>query len=148
MTWKKSLVWWTCRLPAKSENSSRCTVLTEETSSVDEVFTYIHILYLSTIRFKAQSLWTRRITSKPNCCFSSLCTSWTDEVFSVSDMFTWNSSLTTTCPPLQAISSTPLDPSRRLWRTAHSAQAGGWDLFLSTSKCTSSQSPRCAKSKT
>ena len=48
--WKKSLVWWTCRRLAKSEKRSRCTVsLTEETSSVDEVFA------------------SRRITSKYNC---------------------------------------------------------------------------------
>ena len=74
--WKKSLVWWTCHRLAKSEKSSRYTVsLTEETSSVDEVFA------------------SRRITSNPNCCFSSLCTSSTDEVSSVSDMYTWNFSL-------------------------------------------------------
>ena len=44
---------------------------------------------------------------------------------------------TATCPPLQAVSSTPLDPSwwwRRLVvlvRPAHSAQAEGWNLSLS-----------------
>ena len=73
---QKSLIWWTCRRLAKLEKSSRCTLsLTEETSSVDEVFA------------------SRRITSNPNCCFSSLCTSSTDEVSSVSDMYTWNFSL-------------------------------------------------------
>ena len=75
-TRQKSLIWWTCRRLAKLEKSSRCTLsLTEETSSVDETFA------------------SRRITSKPNCCFSSLCPSSTDEVSSVSDMFTWNFSL-------------------------------------------------------
>ena len=75
-TRQKLLIWWTCRRLAKLEKSSRCTLsLTEETSSVDETFA------------------SRRITSKPNCCFSSLCTSSTDEVSSVSDLFTWNFSL-------------------------------------------------------
>ena len=70
-TRQKSLIWWTCRRLAKLEKSSRCTLsLTEETSSVDETFA------------------SRRITSKPNCCFSSLCPSSTDEVSSVSDLFT------------------------------------------------------------
>ena len=36
---------------------------------------------------------SRRITSKPNCCFNSLCTSPTDEVSSVSDICTRNFSL-------------------------------------------------------
>ena len=58
VTWQKSVIWWTCRHLAKLEKSSRCTLsLTEETSSVDEVFA------------------SRRITSKANCCFTSLCTS-------------------------------------------------------------------------
>ena len=75
-TRQKSLIWWTCRRLAKLEKSSRCTLSpTEETSSVDEVFA------------------SRRITSNPNCCFCSLCTSSTDEVSSVSDMYTWNFSL-------------------------------------------------------
>ena len=75
-TRQKSLMWWTCRRLAKLEKSSRSTLsLTEETSSVDEAFA------------------SRRITSKHNCCFSSLCPSSTDEVSSVSDMFTWNFSL-------------------------------------------------------
>ena len=76
VTRQKSLIWWTCRLQAKLEKRSRCTLsLTEETSSFDEVFA------------------SRRITSKPNCCFSSLCTSSTDEFSSVSDMYTWKFSL-------------------------------------------------------
>ena len=75
-TRQKSLIWWTCRRLAKLEESSRCTLsLTEETSSFNEVFA------------------SRRITSKPNCFFSSLCTLSTDEVSSVSDMYTWNVSL-------------------------------------------------------
>ena len=75
-TRQKSLIWWTCRRLAKLEKSSRCTLsLTEETSSFNEVFA------------------SRRITSKPNCFFSSLCTLSTDEVSSVSDMYTWNVSL-------------------------------------------------------
>ena len=70
-TRQKSLIWWTCRRLAKLEKRSRCTLsLTEETSSVDEVFAF------------------RRITSNPNCCFSTHCTSSTDEVSSVSDMYT------------------------------------------------------------
>ena len=76
VTRQKSLIWWTCRRLAKLEESSRCTLsLTEETSSFNEVFA------------------SRRITSKPNCFFSSLCTLSTDEVSSVSDMYTWNVSL-------------------------------------------------------
>ena len=75
-TRQKSLIWWTCRRLAKLEKSSRCTLsLTEETSSVDEVFA------------------SRRITSNPNCCFSSLCTLSIDDVSSVSDRYTWNFSL-------------------------------------------------------
>ena len=59
---------------------------------------------------------------------------------------------TATCPPLQAVSSTPLDPSWWWWRLvvlvrpAHSAQAEGWNLFLSPSSGTSSQRSRPAKS--
>ena len=55
---------------------------------------------------------------------------------------------TATCPPLQAISSMPLDPSWWWWRlavlvrAAHSAQAEGWDLFLSPNFGASPQSPR------
>ena len=59
---------------------------------------------------------------------------------------------TATRPSLQAISSTPLDPSWWWWRLvilvrpAYSAQAKGWDFSLSPSSGTSSQSPRRAKS--
>ena len=58
-----------------------------------------------------KSFASRRITSKPNCCFSSLPTS-SKEVFWVSDMCTctWFRQ-TATRPPLHVISSTPLDLS-------------------------------------
>ena len=70
-TRQKSLIWCRVAVWRNWRKSSRCTLsLTEETSSVNETFA------------------SRRITSKPNCCFSSLCPSSTDEVSSVSDMFT------------------------------------------------------------
>ena len=138
--WKKSLVWWTCCHLAKSEKSSRCTVLlTEETSLVDEVFA------------------SRRITSKPNYCFSRLCTSLIDEVSSVSDMFIWNSSLISPDGNMSTTKSDffhALDLSCWLWRwvvlvpPAHSAQVDGWDLFLSPSSGTSSQSLQRANNQT
>ena len=68
-TRQKSLIWWTCRRLAKLEKSSRCTLsLTEETSSVDELFT------------------SRRITSKP-LYFIDRRSSF------FGDMYTWNFSL-------------------------------------------------------
>ena len=134
--WKKWLVWWTCRRLAKSEKSSRCTVsLTEETSSVDEVFA------------------SRRITSKYNWMLfliASVLNRTTKFLRSATcspGTFLWFR-LTATCPPLQAISFTSLNPSWWWWRLvvlvrpALSAQDEGWDLFLSPSSCTSSQHPR------
>ena len=66
--------------------------------------------------------------------------------------FPWFRQTPATCPPLQAISSTPLDPPWWWWRLvvlvrpACSAQAESWDFFLSPSSGTSSQSFRRAKS--